>query len=236
MYVCNVYIYIYNMVAPPQGPPFEGAMYQTWLQNLAPAACHGGMKGNQLRLQLLQSCPNLRRGLPSLWTIRSALTCCTPSWCWAMWSCIGGRRSSFLCFDTVLVEVLVVHVTCHGFPFPVGPSMPLGLIAVPPENEAGQTESVFPGSSGVVAWALWWMSLRLLFFVQNGHQRHAFIRARFQEHQVQSQIRILGMIYLLLPVVDQGNAGSARIDESLKFAQRWLGSFTSECSNQSVSH
>ena len=71
------------------------------------------------------------------------------------------------------------------------------------------------GSSGVVAWALR-MSLRLLFF----YQRHAFIRAGFQEHQVQSQIRILGVDLLAATCVDQGNAGSARIDESLKFAQR----------------
>ena len=62
---------------------------------------------------------------------------------------------------------------------------------------------------------------KIAALAQNGYQRHAFIRAGFQEHQVQSQIRILGVDFLAATCVDQGNSGSARIDESLKFAQ-WL--------------
>eukprot|EP00434_Breviolum_minutum_P037005 symbB.v1.2.032797.t1/scaffold3986.1/size50362/5 len=87
-----------------------------------------------------------------------------------------------------------------------------------------QTESVFLDDRILITssvkqvlrgfW-LWKQSSRRLGFVeneseivvlvQNGHQRHAFIRARFQEHQVQSQIRILGVDLLAATCVDQGS-------------------------------
>ena len=55
---------------------------QTWLQNVAPPACHGGIKGRSVTIAILRFNLTSRRGLlPSLWTIRSALTCCTRSWC-----------------------------------------------------------------------------------------------------------------------------------------------------------
>ena len=127
----------------------------------------------------------------------------------------------------------------HGFPrtswvvYAVGP-----FCGSLPENEAGVKQSVFLddriliGSSvkqvlrGFWLWKQWSRRLgfenesEIVVLAQNGYQRHAFIRAGFQEHQVQSQIRILGVDLLAATCVDQGNAGSARIDESLKFAQR----------------
>ena len=51
---------------------------QTWLQNVAPPACHGGIKGRSVTIAILRFNLTL---LPSLWTIRSALTCCARSWC-----------------------------------------------------------------------------------------------------------------------------------------------------------
>ena len=50
---------------------------------------------------------------------------------------------------------------------------------------------------------------KIVALAQNGFQRHAFIRGGFQEHQVQSQIRILGVDFLAATCFDRGNAGRA---------------------------
>ena len=50
---------------------------------------------------------------------------------------------------------------------------------------------------------------KIVALAQNGFQRHASIRGGFQEHQVQSQIRILGVDFLAATCFDRGNAGRA---------------------------
>ena len=137
---------------------------------------------------------------------------------------VGTWSSSHLRMDS-LVPV--------GSSMPQGdPASPLGLIVVlsqavqSVENEAGVKQSVFLddriliGSSvkqvlrGFRLWKQWSRRLgfvenesKIVALAQNGFQRHAFIWGGFQEHQVQSQIRILGVDFLAATCFDRGNAG-----------------------------
>ena len=229
---------------------------QTWLQNVAPAACHGGIKGRSVTTAIASVLSDLEEGAAAL--------------------ALDYQK----CFDMLHPELVLNHLELHRWPpqlltlfrhawcgqqrwlelghlcmdspVPVGSSMPqgdpaspLGLIVVlsqavqAVENEVNIKQSVFLddriliGSSvqqvlrGFRLWKQWSRRLgfvenesKIVALAQNGFQRHAFIRGGFHEHQVQSQIRILGVDFLAATCVDQGNAGSARIDESLKFAQR----------------
>ena len=221
---------------------------QTWLQNAAPAACHGGIKGRSVTTAIASVLSDLEEGAAAL--------------------ALDYQK----CFDMLHPELVLNHLELHRWPpqlltlfrhvwcgqqcmdspVPVGSSMPqgdpaspLGLIVVlsqavqAVENEVNIKQSVFLddriliGSSvqqvlrGFRLWKQWSRRLgfvenesKIVALAQNGFQRHAFIRGGLQEHQVQSQIRILGVDFLAATCVDLGNAGSARIDESVKFAQR----------------
>lgn len=67
-------------------------MYQTWLQNVAPAACHGGMKGQSVTTAIASVLPELEEGAAAL--------------------ALDYQK----CFDMLHSELVLSHVELHRWP------------------------------------------------------------------------------------------------------------------------